>query len=103
MQELTAMNESYLEKIKEAQDTLENKSTKAYKNKILKSQENKRNPGEEVVSFITEEKYNKYTQIQENNPNQIALPQSLLDENSLIDTMTIYEKWIYLIFDKDIR
>ncbi len=103
VQELTKLNEVYLEKISDAREVLENKNTKAYKNKVLKSQQSLRNPGEEVVSFISEEKYNKYTQEIENNPNQISQPTNLLDEESLIQTMSIYEKWVYLIFGKDIR
>lgn len=103
MQELTELNESYLEKIELAQETLETKSTNAYKNKILKGQQGMKNPGEEVVFFISEEKYKKYTQEVENNPNKVTLSNNLLDEKSLIETMNIYQKWIYLLFDKDIR
>jgi len=103
MQQLQEMNNDALVKIKKAQETLENKSTKAYKNKILKSQQGMKNPGEEVVFFISEEKYKKYTQEVENNPNKISVPTNLLDEESLLKTMSIYEKWVYLIFGKDIR
>ena len=97
------MNESLEIKINYAQEILENKSTKAYKNKILKSEQWFKNKGETVVFLIEEEKYNKFTQ--ENNQliDEVILPQSLTDEKSLIRTMTIYQRWIYLIFDKDIR
>ena len=62
VQELTESNALALEEIKETQEILEKKSTKAYKNKILKAQANRKSPGEEVVFFISEEKYNQYTQ-----------------------------------------
>lgn len=98
MQDLQAMNELYLKKIETAQDILENKGTKAYKNKILKSQQGLKNPGEEVVFLITEEKYKKYTQETINDPTKIEAPQNLLDEKSLIETMTVYQRWMYFLF-----
>lgn len=96
------MNEVFIEKIGTAQDILENRSTRAYKNKILKSQQGMKNPGEEVVFLIAEETYNKYTKSGSIVPD-VVTPQNLLDEQSLLGTMNNYQKWIYLIFDKDIR
>ncbi len=90
-------------KIDLTQDILKNRETKAYKNKILKSQQWMRNPGERVVFLIEEEKYNKYTQVQSESPSRIEAPQSLLDEKSLIESMSIYQKWMYFIFGKDTR
>ena len=103
VEELSEINIEFTEKIEHAKQVLENKSTKAYKNKILKSEQGLKNKWEEVVFLITEKKYNTYTQ--DSSPSQvdIVLPQSLLDEKSLLSTMTIYQKWIYLIFKKDIR
>ncbi len=103
IQQLNQNNELFLGEIKEAQEILENKSTLAYKNKILKAQQWLKSPGEEVIFLISEEKYNKYTQERNNNPNQIQATPNLLEEDSLIQTMTIYQRWIYLIFWKDIR
>ena len=94
---------TYIEKIKSAQDILENRSTRAYKNKILKSEGWRKNPWEQVVYLISEEKYNKYTKSWEVVSDETPMLQSLLDEKSLLATMTIYEKWVYLIFGKDIR
>lgn len=103
MQNLTELNMTYIEKIKSAQDILENRSTRAYKNKILKSEGWRKNPWEKVVYLISEEKYNKYTKSWETVDDETPILQSLLDEKSLLATMTIYEKWVYLIFWKDIR
>lgn len=103
MQNLTEINETYIEKISLAREILENKNTKAYKNKILKSQQWLKNPGEEVVFLITEENYNKYTKDEIIDPQDAFISPNLLDEKSLIETMTIPQKWIYLIFDKDTR
>ena len=103
VQELSEANELYLKNIKETQEILEKKSTEAYKNKILKAQANRKNPGEEVVFFISEEKYKQYTQeLQSENENQ-NVPQNTLDEASLIASMSIYERWVYFLLQKDIR
>jgi len=103
MQEIVSLNQDYIEKIQSSREVLENKTTKAYKNKILKSQQGLKNPGEEVVFLITEEKYKKYTETPLNTIENNYTPQDLLDEKSLIETMTIYERWIYMLFQKDIR
>lgn len=103
VRELTELNETYLKSIESTQETLEQKNTNAYKNKVLKAQANRKNLGEEVVFFISEEKYNKFTQNIENNPNKISVPENILNEESLIESMGIYERWIYFLFDKDIR
>lgn len=96
-------NELILSRIEEARETLEYKNTRAYKNKILKSQQWLKNPWEEVINLITEEKYKKYTSTGALVDTNNVLDQNLLDEESLINTMTIYQKWIYLLFKKDIR
>lgn len=101
--EITINNELILERIEETKLTLEYKDTKAYKNKILKAERGMKNKWEQVISLIEEEQYKKYTQETENNDVQDLTPQSLLDEQSLLSTMSIYEKWIYFIFKKDIR
>lgn len=96
-------NEVLEQKIEYAQDLLTSKSTKAYKNRILKAQQGMKNPWESVVFLIEEEKYNKYTQSNTSSPARVVAPQSLLDEKSLIASMSIYQRWIYFIFGKDTR
>jgi len=100
---LTQINTQLLENIQKSQNTLEYKNTNAYKNKILKSQQSLKNPWEIVINLITEERYKKYTQTWSIQVNKVELPQNLLDEESLINTMTISQKWMYLIFRKDTR
>lgn len=100
--EVSISNQVILNRIEESKLTLEYKNTKAYKNKILKWERGMKNNWEEVLSLIAEEQFKKYTQ--ESTPeNEQFIPQSLLDEESLLSTMTIYEKWVYFIFNKDIR
>ncbi len=100
--EITLNNQEILDKIENTKLTLEYKNTKAYKNKILKAERWMKNKWEEVISLIEEEQYKKYTQ-ETSSQEAEYVPQSLLDEQSLLSTMSIYEKWIYFIFNKDIR
>jgi len=101
--EITNNNIAILEQIEESKLTLEYKNTRAYKNKILKSEQWLKNNSEEVISLIEEQEYKKYTEDTVDIKQQVFTPQSLLDEQSLLSTMTIYEKWIYFLFKKDIR
>ena len=103
IQSIIESNSLSLKKIQETQEILEKKGTIAYKNKILKAQANRKNPGEEVVFFISEEKYKQYTQELEVDPEKKDIEKNTLDEENLIESMTIYERWIYLILQKDIR
>ena len=102
-EDIVKINLLYEEKIRQAQEILENRATKAYKNKVLKSEQNLKNPWEELIFFIAEEKYNTYTgswDISTTKANPIL---SVSESESLIQTMTIPQKWIYLIFKKDTR
>lgn len=103
VEELSQTNIEFVSQIKNTKQILENKNTRAYKNKILKSDRSTKNKGEEVVYLIEEEIYNKYTQEPSTSSNVPIATQSLLDEESLISTMSIYQKWVYLLFNKDIR
>lgn len=100
---IRASNDLLDEKIEYAQDILKNKNTKAYKNKILKTQQWMRNPWETVISLIEEEKYNKYTRWDTTSAARVVTPQSILDKESLIESMTIYQRWVYFLFGKDTR
>lgn len=102
-QSLAEINDVYISQIQTAREVLENKNTRAYKNKVLKSEQGLKSPGEKVVFLITEEKYNKYTQTQKIDQTSSNIPEDLLTETSLIDTMTIYQKWVYFLWKKDIR
>lgn len=102
-EDLIETNEKFLSTITKAKQTLEYKNTKAYKNKVLKSQQGLRNPWEIVINLISEERFKKYTETWSLTTTKVALPQSLIDEESLINTMTIYQKWLYFLFKKDTR
>ncbi len=98
---LEKLKESFTQKIQKAEDIIEYKNTKAYKNKILKQEQGKKNKGEQVVYLITEKKYEKYTKPASETLSQIEIP--LSSEENLIQSMSIYEKWNYFLFGKDVR
>jgi len=100
--EIIEINNKYLQQIEKSQQILVNRTTKAYKNKVLKSEQNLKNPGEEVIFFIDESQYNTFTWSWETSwKEEISLP--LDREESLVQTMTIPQKWMYMIFKKDTR
>lgn len=104
MQELSYINDSYQKKIEEAKKRIDKITTPAYINKSLKSEQGLKNQWENMLTLITQERYNTYTStgasLWEESATQTEDP---LSHESLIGTMTHYEKWIYLIFKKDIR
>jgi len=89
------------DKIQEANDIIGYKNTKAYKNKILKEHQGLKNKGEQVVNLITEKKYEKYTK--PSVPESSVIEAPIDSEESLINTMSIYQRWVYFIFGRDIR
>lgn len=101
---ISTINMSYSKKIQEAELLLKTKTSKAYKNKILKTEQAMKSPGEVMIQLISEEKYNTYTQTwSETTEIQTQETLGLFDEKSLIQSMTIYQRWVYLILWKDIR
>lgn len=95
------LNKEIKQNINEANSTIKYKKSKAYKNKILKQQQSLKNAWEKVIYLTTEQKYNKYTQKIEDT--KIDNKSNISSTNNITDWMTIFEKWIYIIFKKDIR
>lgn len=104
IEEIEQNNILLQEKIRAAHIQIDIITSKAYKNKVLKAELGKRSMWEEVFTLIAEQKYNKYKS--EYDTSTLPKPQNIYEvheEKSLIATMSIYEKWIYLIFKKDTR
>lgn len=101
IQYLSDLKQEFSEKIEEAEDIIEYTNTKAYKNKILKQHQSKKNKWEQVVNLISEQRYEKYTRNQEIGITRIEAP--LTNEQTLISTMTIYQRWNYFLFGTDTR
>lgn len=95
---ISQLNNEIKEKINVAEDIIKYKSSLAYKNKILKEQQSFKNKWEEVVYLTTQSVYNTYIS-NEKNKKDIILETN--NKNSIIDNMSIKEKWFYLIFKKD--
>ena len=95
---ISTLNQNIKEKIEEAEKIIKYKSSLAYKNKVLKEQQSFKNKWEEVVYLTTEKIYNKFTQ---EIPTEENIIEDIIIENSKLDNMNIFEKWIYLIFKKD--
>ncbi len=91
-------NENIAKEIEKDKETLEYISTKAYKNKVLKEEQAMKNKWETVIYITNEEKYNKFSK---ENVDAEILPESI--QNSIQDSMSVPEKWIYFLFNKDIR
>lgn len=96
-------NEKIAEKIEIAESIIEYKNTKAYRNKVLKEQQGLKNKWEKVVYLTTEKTFNTYAQQEWNKEEENKEEVFYISwEESLLNTMTIYEKRIYFLFKKDI-
>ena len=97
---ITQLNQQLREWIEKADNIIKWKKSKAYINKALKEQQSLKNEAEIVVYLTTEENYNKYTK---EIPIKETINTSNISINNITSSMTIYQKWIYFIFNKDIR
>ena len=95
---ITELNKNIKEKINIAKDIIEYKSSLAYKNKVLKEQQSFKNKWEDVVYLTTETIYNKFTSEVKT---QEEIIEEIIEEDTTLDNMNIFEKWLYLIFKKD--
>ncbi len=98
---LADLNTEISGNIKKAEDIIDYKSTKAYRNKILKEEQSLKNKGEKVVFLIDEVQYNKYTTQTPDIISKTVI--DIQEEDNIINTMNIKQRWIYLILKKDTR
>ena len=73
--------------------------TNAFLDKIAKTSQNKKNPGEEVIVLVTNEEVEEYKRI-DTNKQMIG---DIKRESSRTIGMTNGQKWIYYIFHIDTR
>lgn len=83
--------------IAKKKEILEYSSTNAYKNKILKEEWSRKNKGEVVIVITNEDKYNKFSK------DEIVDIKPISETKKIQDGMTIYEKWMFFLFKRDIR
>jgi cell division protein FtsL len=96
---LEQANNILTQDIKKNKETLEYLNTRAYKNKILKEEQSMKNKGEKVIFITNEEIYNTYTKEELIIPSEIQETQ----EQLFYESMSIYERWMYFLFKKDLR
>lgn len=103
--EITDMNALLLERIKSTERELEQKTTLAHKNKVLKTEQWLKNKWEEVLYLISEERYRMFTTEQNTDNPEVnkSISERIGNTQNLIASMTIYERWVYFLFWKDIR
>ena len=98
IESISRLNNEIKEKINIAEEIIKYKSSLAYKNKILKEQQSYKNKWEEVVYLTTQSVYNTYINNKKEKKDTLTPTNN---KNSIIDNLSIKEKWIYLIFKKD--
>lgn len=99
--QITQTNKEILEKkgsLVEKESYFAYINTNAYKDKIAKNSQNKKNPWEEVVYIVTKDDIDQYKKIE--------IQDQIYSEKVPIKPtywMTNLQKWIYYIFNVDVR
>lgn len=97
---IISLNESLRNKIDSTKDLIEYKSSKAYINKILKQEKNKKNKAELVLLITPQKQYEKYT----TDIPEIAKDSTVIAKQvNITDNMSIKQRWFYFLFKKDTR
>lgn len=92
------LNNDISNNINIANELINYKSSKAYKNKILKAELWYKNNWEKVIYLTTENNYNKYTK---STDEELIKKEFIINEES-IEELSIFQKWIKFIFKKDL-
>lgn len=96
---ITTENEKIEESIEKKKERLAYVKTNAFLDKIAKTSQNKKNPGEEVIVLVTDEEVEEYKRI-DTNKQMIG---GVKQEISKTLGMTNGGKWMYYIFHIDTR
>lgn len=92
-------NSKVSKEIETNKNSLEYLASNAYKNKILKEEQWYKNRWENVIFITNESEYNLYTKQDEI---KVESNQTYKEKN-IYDSMNIKQRWIYFIFNKDVR
>ena len=84
--------------IEEKKDYLAHINTNAFLDKVAKTSQNRKNPGEDVVFLVSKDDVEAYKKID-------VEKQMMGNDKTVSPTqgMSNYEKWIYFIFKVDLR
>lgn len=88
------------EDINKNKEFLEYINTKAYKNKVLKEELSMKNKWETVIFFTNEDKYKKFAT---QNEEIISTKKEIIWDQSFLNSMSNYQRWIFFLFNKDVR
>ena len=98
--EIVKLNMQIKQKLEIWEDMISYKWSNAYINKIRKEEQWEKSEWELVVYLTTQEKYNKFSTITNiDNTNQ---DKKEINQNNIVNQMSIYQKWIYFILKKDL-
>lgn len=97
------LNKDIENKIKNTNELIEYKTSKAFKNKILKEEQSLKNKWEKVIYLTNEDKYNTYTRNIEDYKKDIEKTIEEKELNIETDEMNIYQKWIYFLLKKETK
>jgi len=92
---ITGENEKIEESIEKKKEHLAYVKTNAFLDKIAKTSQNKKNPGEEVIVLVTDEEVEEYKRI-DTSKQMIGGGGQKISKTA---GMTNGEKWMYYIFD----
>ena len=98
---ISALNKEIKANIIKAKDIIEYKKSSAFKNKVLKEEQWLKNKWESVIYLTSEDNYNKYTKSIKKE--ESAPIKEKEEEEDITYAMSIYQKWIYFLFKKDLR
>lgn len=96
---VTTDNGKIEESIEKKKERLAYVKTNAFLDRVAKTSQNKKNPGEDVVVLVTNEEVEEYKRI-DTNKQMIG---GAKQEVSRTLGMTNQEKWVYYIFHVDLR
>lgn len=98
---IRTLNKEIEGKIDDAQSTIDYKTTAAYRNKILKTEQWLKDKGEKVVYMTTEQSFKKFTTTNiEDTAKKAEQKYSTLQQQWDAQSMTNLEKWNYLLFQR---
>jgi len=98
---ISQLNIDIKKHIENAQKIIEYKKSRAYKNKILKQDKWLKNKAELITYITTEDKYNKYIKHIDYTNRTKNEEKHYINKDTY--WMTVYQKWVWLIFKKDLR
>lgn len=100
IEEIWKLNQEIRDSINETEELIDYKSTKAYKNKLLKQERWMKWRNEKVMYLTEEKKYKKFTNPDFVENYQKTIVKQIEIENDELSWKSNFQKWIYFIFKK---